>query len=217
MNICLRCSLNLLDELFAKCKSRPNGLQAYCNSCIKRHYGKSRKRANKRYRNSAIGKVKQKEYDKSDRKRSWNAVYETNENRIASKERARKNYEQSEKAKATRRRYDKGIGKLRRKLRTRLYDALRCKRKTGSAIKDLGCTLEELRIFIESKFQPGMTWDNWCFRGWHIDHIRPLASFDLENREEFLKAVHYTNLQPLWAFDNLSKGAKYDSSLEGQS
>jgi hypothetical protein len=58
---------------------------------------------------------------------------------------------------------------------------------------------------MESKFQPGMTWDN---RGkeWHIDHIIPLATFNLQDRRQFLVACHYTNLQPLWARDNMVKG-----------
>jgi hypothetical protein len=48
-----------------------------------------------------------------------------------------------------------------------------------------------------------MTWDNWTTDGWHIDHIKPLASsFDLTDRKQFLEACHYTNLQPLWAKDN---------------
>ncbi len=53
-----------------------------------------------------------------------------------------------------------------------------------------------------------MTWDNYGLYGWHIDHIKPLASFDLTDREQFLEACHYTNLQPLWAEENLSKGNK---------
>jgi len=61
---------------------------------------------------------------------------------------------------------------------------------------------------LESKFQPDMNWDNWASDGWHIDHIKPLASFDLTDREQLLIACHYTNLQPLWAKDNIAKSDK---------
>jgi hypothetical protein len=96
--------------------------------------------------------------------------------------------------------------KLAHNLRNRLYIALCGDFKSGSAIKDLGCTIPELKTYLESKFQEGMTWKNWKHNGWHIDHIIPLDSFDLSNREEFLKACHYTNLQPLWAEENWTKG-----------
>lgn len=92
-------------------------------------------------------------------------------------------------------------------LRTRIYQALQ-RNRSGSAIKDLGCTLPELKLYLESKWKPGMTWENHSPKGWHIDHIIPLSSFDLTSREQFLKACHYSNLQPLWADDNLSKGSK---------
>jgi len=96
--------------------------------------------------------------------------------------------------------------KLSSRLRSRLRRALQGNFKNGSAVTDLGCSIDELKIYLESKFQSGMTWDNWSFEGWHIDHIVPLASFDLTDRKQLLLACHYTNLQPLWAFDNLSKG-----------
>ena len=92
--------------------------------------------------------------------------------------------------------------KLKHNLRTRLRCAIKGNHKNGSAVKDLGCTISELKIYLESKFLPGMTWDNWSQNGWHIDHIIPLSSFDLTNREEFLKASHYTNLQPLDSYIN---------------
>ena len=93
-------------------------------------------------------------------------------------------------------------------LRSRLSSAIRYKRKSGSSVKDMGCSLEQLLKYLESKFEVGMSWDNWG--EWHIDHIRPLVSFDLEDREQFLQACHYTNLQPLWAKDNMSKGSRLD-------
>jgi len=93
-------------------------------------------------------------------------------------------------------------------LRARLAQAIKNFNKAGSAIRDLGCSIEFLKTYLESKFQPGMTWENHTKYGWHIDHIVPLITFDLTDREQFLKACHYTNLQPLWAKDNLKKGRK---------
>jgi len=93
-------------------------------------------------------------------------------------------------------------------LRARLNQAMRRSFISGSAVKDLGCSISELKAHLESKFQPGMTWENWSRHGWHIDHIIPLSKFILQNEEHLKKACNYTNLQPLWAHDNLSKGAK---------
>lgn len=69
----------------------------------------------------------------------------------------------------------------------------------------LGCTIEEFRNYIEIKFIDGMCFEN--HGEWHLDHIIPLASANTE--EDIIKLNHYTNFQPLWAFDNLSKGCKY--------
>ena len=98
--------------------------------------------------------------------------------------------------------------RLAHNLRARVRASLKDNIKSGSAVKNLGCSLEELKAHLESKFQPGMNWDNWSSNGWHIDHVKPLSSFDLSNKDELLKACHYTNLQPLWAKDNLVKGDK---------
>lgn len=79
----------------------------------------------------------------------------------------------------------------------------------------LGCDLSFLKNHLESKFLPGMTWENHSFNGWHIDHIRPLSSFNFLNNDstiniqEISKAWNYKNLQPLWKYDNLKKGNKY--------
>lgn len=82
--------------------------------------------------------------------------------------------------------------------------------KHSSVIKSLGCTLEQLKEHIEKQFQPGMSWKKHGVHGFHIDHIRPLCSFDLSDPEQYKQACHYTNLQPLWAKDNLSKNGRYD-------
>ena len=98
--------------------------------------------------------------------------------------------------------------KLRRRLRTRLYIAIKNKQKVGSAISDLGCSIPEFKEYLQSKFKEGMTWNNHSRYGWHIDHIKPLDSFDLTDRTQLLEAIHYSNLQPLWATENLQKAAK---------
>ena len=68
--------------------------------------------------------------------------------------------------------------------------------------------MSQLISHIESQFKPGMTWDNWSRTGWHLDHIKPLVTFDLTDPEQFRVACHYLNLQPLWAKENLSKGGR---------
>ena len=98
--------------------------------------------------------------------------------------------------------------KLKVNLRKRLLRAIKIDQKSGSAIEDLGCTIQFFKNYLESKFKPGMSWENYGLYGWHIDHVIPLSKFNLQNREDFLKACHYTNLQPLWATDNLKKGDK---------
>ena len=72
----------------------------------------------------------------------------------------------------------------------------------------IGCSVEQFKLYIESKFQPGMTWDNWSKNGWHLDHIEPLCKFDLTNSEQFKRACHHTNLQPLWVEDHKMKTIK---------
>lgn len=91
-------------------------------------------------------------------------------------------------------------------LRIRLNKALKGDYKSGSAIKDLGCSVGELKLYLESKFIDGMSWEN--HGQWHIDHIKPFAMFNLSDRQQLLKSCHYTNLQPLWAEDNLLKSNK---------
>ena len=121
----------------------------------------------------------------------------------------RKHYQENKEKinRYNKRRYHSDINyKLACSQRRRLVNALRNNQKTGSAIKDLGCSVENLRKHLENLFRPGMSWRNWGRFGWHIDHVIPLSRFALDDTEQFLQAVHYTNLQPMWANDNLSKG-----------
>lgn len=82
--------------------------------------------------------------------------------------------------------------------------------KCAKTVELLGCSLLELKIYIEKQFKPGMTWENHGYgeHCWHIDHILPCDSFDLTQEEEQRKCFHYSNLQPLWQKDNLLKSNK---------
>lgn len=93
-------------------------------------------------------------------------------------------------------------------LRSRLHHALKDNCKSSKTIKLLGCTVEFLKAYLQAKFKQGMSWKN--YGKWHIDHIRPCASFDLSKPSEQRKCFHYTNLQPLWAKDNRKKSDRYD-------
>ena len=80
--------------------------------------------------------------------------------------------------------------------------------KASNARNLIGCSYTDLRKHLENLFSPGMTWENNGRHGWHIDHIRPCASFDLTDPEQQKQCFHYTNLQPLWAKDNPAKSDK---------
>lgn len=97
--------------------------------------------------------------------------------------------------------------KLRKNLRSRFKSALKLNYKSGSAVQDLGCSIEKFKLWMEMHWSDGMTWDN--YGEWHIDHSKPLSSFNLKNREELLKACHFTNLKPMWAEENLQKSNKF--------
>jgi len=92
-------------------------------------------------------------------------------------------------------------------LRHRIWNALKGNTKSKSTLKLLGCSVEKLKKHLELNFSEGMSFKN--YGKWHVDHIRPCASFDLNEPSEQRKCFHYTNLQPLWAKDNLSKNDKF--------
>lgn len=92
-------------------------------------------------------------------------------------------------------------------MRRRLLSALEGKLKACSSLQLLGCSPAALKEHLERQFTSGMTWEN---QGrWHVDHIRPCVSFDLTDPDEQRKCFHFTNLQPLWAKDNMTKAARW--------
>lgn len=97
----------------------------------------------------------------------------------------------------------------------------RLRKRVGRAIRDyapgmklrktqeyIGCSMDEFMRHIESKFLPGMSWDNRST--WHLDHIRPCATFDLMDPEQQRVCFNYLNLQPLWSTDNIKKHATWN-------
>ncbi len=152
----------------------------------------------------------QKQYRKAHQQESqqYQQIYRKKTKEIAKqykKEWFQKNKSKINEAAKERRKVDLQF-KLAHYLRSRLRKALQQNYKSGSAVRDLGCTIPELKQYLEVRFKPGMTWDN--YGEWHIDHIIPLASFNLQNPKQLLKAVHYTNLQPLWGLENILKKDK---------
>lgn len=198
MKQCKKC-LETKDLLeFTKNKSTKDGLCCYCKNCKShidsQYYKKNSKDINQRrskyHQTSPIAKECRKRYAKSDK------------GKLAQRRYVKKRYQSNIEF------------KIRTTLRTRLRHAITKNIKQSSAIKLLGCTVEYFISYIESKLLPNMTWDNYgnpngnhtdC---WHIDHIVPCSNFDLTSLEQQKLCFHYTNLQPLWAKDNLSKSDK---------
>jgi hypothetical protein len=96
--------------------------------------------------------------------------------------------------------------KIKNSLRSRINQLLNKKYNTPKTLDLIGCSYEFLIEYIENKFTEGMSWDNYGYYGWHLDHIVPVSSAKTE--KDVYKLYHYTNLQPLWAEDNLRKSNK---------
>lgn len=140
-------------------------------------------------------------------KQASKIYYEKNKKKIDKRNKEYQQTHKKERREYLNNRYGQDIQfRLGSLLRGRLFRSLKRNTKKASAVEDLGCTLSEFKIYLEKQFKLGMTWENQGL--WHIDHKIPLTSFDLTDKEQLLKAVHYTNLQPLWGVDNIRKGNK---------
>lgn len=205
MKLCKKCNQNKLKKDFANCKNRKDGLQAYCKSCqqvYRQENAKVLSIKSKIYNKQNSEMVKQRRADYYKRNRllilNKNASYY-----IKNKDRILRNNVIRDK----RKRSTDALYKLKQIVRCSIRKAASLYTKKSKRTEQiLGCSFLELRAHLESKFLPGMTWNN---QGeWHIDHIRPLSSANCE--KEILELCHYSNLQPLWASDNLKKGGKYE-------
>lgn len=107
------------------------------------------------------------------------------------------------------RKYHEDINyRLKKRLRHALWRALTGLRKGKHIIDLLGCSIDEFKRHLEEQFQEGMNWGNYGRSGWEIDHILPIASFDLTDSEQIAQCFHYSNMQPLWGPENWAKSNK---------
>jgi hypothetical protein len=127
--------------------------------------------------------------------------------------RSRRNEAETQKDRLYRREYSRRIfatsvnHKIALNFRRRIYKLVKGTHKSESMIKLLGCSVGSFRIYIENKFEEGMTWQNYGHL-WHLDHIIPCAIFDLTKPEQQKRCFHFSNYQPLWAFENIRKRDK---------
>lgn len=209
---CRKCGIEQLIDNFYKDRTKKDGHDSRCKSCsrlagklyYKQYYQENKSEIlayNKQYDSSNSDKVRKrrKAYraDNLDHISTYmRQYYQDNKGVLHAKEADRKReYPQI---------------RLASNLRSRLRSALRRSSKAGSAVKDLGCSISQFQEHLSSKFQSGMSWDNYgAYRGgWTIDHIIPLDAFDLSDRQHVVLSCHYLNLQPMWYEENISKGNK---------
>ena len=207
---CSKCGVEKELCEFHKQSSNKTGYRASCKNCRK-----TEKEKNKLYKEKNKEKIRinnniwlknnldymkkyQKEYNLKNREKLNLKLKKWKEKN------REKNLEKVNKKKKEK--YDNNLEyKLKHLLRSRINKILKFKRNKSS-IEVLGCTIDDFIKYMGSKFLEGMSWDNYGYYGWHIDHIIPLSSGKTE--EEILKLCHYTNLQPLWAKQNLKKSNK---------
>jgi hypothetical protein len=225
--ICSKCKKEKLIQHFCKHKISKDGLNNQCKECAKL-YNKVNKKTIQ-VQKKEYYKINRNKLLKRAKKYHSNPVifkklkiyhinyYLKNRNKIL---RYTKNYYNKRKkliikkiVKYNNKRYKNDINfKIRQCLKSRLNQSIKRIYKSNSIIFLLGCSIDFLKQHLESQFKLGMSWENWGtghngkgMQEWHIDHIRPCASFDLSKPEEQRKCFHYINLQPLWAEENLAK------------
>jgi hypothetical protein len=202
MRKCLDCDKELVDA------KGPKKRCDICNKEYRKLYWKARE-SNPRRKQQNLERNKRFYHKNKDKRKEYGKKYRFGKNRDKYLENKRKN---------SRQRYHNNIqNKLGELLRVRLYTALKVQgiKKNNSTMELIGCSKEELIQHLESQFKDGMCWQNWSLNGWHIDHIRPVSSFDLSDPAQFKECFHFSNLQPLWAIENLQKSNSWDEGPQG--
>lgn len=198
MKTCSKCQQTKNDSDFYTRKSSTDGLRSNCKTCVS-SYQETKKTHKRNYDKRHYLKNK----DAIDARAA--AYYYTNKKQKAMYD---KKIRPAQAAKR-RERYRKDVNyKLVCNLRSRLHAALKRGAKSAKTLELLGCSVDHLRQYIESKFVNGMCWEKVMDGEIHIDHIRPCASFDLTDPAQQRVCFHYSNLQPLWAKDNFKKSKK---------
>jgi hypothetical protein len=196
---CGKCKINKSTDQFHKDSSKISGFTSYCKEC------------KTLYRKNNIEQFRA-------RKLKWYQKKKLQKSLIPKQKKIKdKNYKPAYKLKRKekerlQRQTDLNFRML-GNLRTRIYHAMKKDTKGKKTKELLGCSIQELKIYLESKFREGMSWGNYGKYGWHIDHIIPCSMFDLTNLEQQKKCFHYSNLQPLWAVENLKKYNKSSVSI----
>jgi len=223
MKKCTKCSIEKETYEFHKQSKQKDGLHSWCKDCHNKFIRESRqsieykeyqKQYNKNYVNSIIYKKNLKKY--KDNRKSYDRIrMQSLEYKLYQKEYTKK-YRKTKQRKLYKKLYQKQ-NSIMLSLRNRINKVIKNNVKSKHTIELLGCSIKQLKQHLESQFKSGMSWNNHGtghhgkgMQEWHIDHIKPCASFDLSKAEEQLKCFHYTNLQPLWANENLTKADKYD-------
>jgi hypothetical protein len=204
--ICSKCKEEKIVDCFYKDKTRKDGFRSRCKKCclIESYDYENRnpnvvKNKTLKYRKNNQDKVKLAN-------KEWR---EKNENYIKKRMKLWRDNNKNHIKTYKKNKYNNDfLHKLTENVRCRINTFLNRKNiiKKNKTFDVVGCSPQFLKEYLENKFTDDMTWDNYGFYGWHIDHIIPLSSSKTE--EEIYKLCHYSNLQPLWAIDNLKKGSK---------
>lgn len=222
MKLCKKCNIEKELDCFYKKKDNKDGLENRCKECN-----------SKRHKNN----YKLNKSEISERNKKWkedNRIYLLEQNKdyyiknketisikkseyrkanIAKSKIKSKEYYNKNKDKINERKRNKRIENPLDQFKSNIKSSIRRSfnengfTKNSKTFTILGITFAEFKVYIESKFKEGMSWDNHGVYGWHLDHITPISY--AKTIEDVVRLNHYTNFQPLWSFENLSKGNKF--------